>query len=67
MYLGFITNKRVTDAVASALYAHSPSRYWECNSNVPENSICKDIGRQLVEDEPGKHFKVIIAKQTFPL
>ncbi|XP_065205940.1 alkaline phosphatase-like [Planococcus citri] len=58
-YTGFITNKRVTDAVASALYAHSPSRYWECNNNVPENSLCKDIARQLVEDEPGKNFKVI--------
>lgn len=57
---GFVTTTRVTHATPSALYAHSPSRDYETNSKIPvqyKNSL-KDIGRQLVEDEPGNKINV---------
>lgn len=53
-----MTNRRVTDATVSALYAHSASRFWECNNVSREAQMCKDIGRQLMEDEPGRNLNV---------
>ncbi|KAJ9583440.1 hypothetical protein L9F63_022215, partial [Diploptera punctata] len=54
---GLVTNTRVTHATPAALFAHSPSRYWEDDGKVMPSarSTCKDIARQLVEDEPGRH------------
>nr|AVD96954.1 ALP-5 [Nilaparvata lugens] len=59
---GIVTNTRVTHATPAALFAHSPSRYWEDDSKVPANArkSCKDIARQLIEDEPGKHVNVLL-------
>ncbi|XP_054267620.1 alkaline phosphatase-like isoform X1 [Macrosteles quadrilineatus] len=58
---GFVTTTRVTHATPSALYAHCPNRKWECDTKMPSSaSDCKDIARQLVEDEPGKNLKVIM-------
>ncbi|KAJ3654346.1 hypothetical protein Zmor_013539 [Zophobas morio] len=58
---GFVTTTRVTHATPSALYAHIPNRGWECESTIPDDSKkCKDIARQLVEDEPGKNINVIM-------
>ncbi|KAF0752680.1 alkaline phosphatase, tissue-nonspecific isozyme-like [Aphis craccivora] len=53
---GLVTNTRITHATPSALYAHSPSRYWEDDGKVPipARKSCKDIARQLVEDDPGR-------------
>jgi hypothetical protein len=57
---GLVTNTRVTHATPAALFAHSPSRYWEDDGKVTPNarSTCKDIARQLVEEEPGRHINV---------
>lgn len=57
---GVVTNTRITHATPSALYAHSPSRYWEDDGKVPipSRKSCKDIARQLVEDDPGRHINV---------
>jgi len=57
---GLVTNTRVTHATPAALFAHSPSRYWEDDAKVTPSarSTCKDIARQLVEDEPGRHINV---------
>ncbi|XP_014286122.1 alkaline phosphatase [Halyomorpha halys] len=57
---GIVTTTRVTHATPAAMYAHSAYRHWECDSNVPKNSNCKDIARQLIEDAPGKNFNVIM-------
>jgi len=57
-FAGFVTNSRITDATPAALYAHTSNRKWECNVAVPDiYKDCKDIARQLVEDEPGRNFK----------
>ncbi|GBP74391.1 Alkaline phosphatase, tissue-nonspecific isozyme [Eumeta japonica] len=55
---GLVTTMRVTHATPAPLYAHSANRRWECEANMPKSSPCKDIARQLVEDEPGKNINV---------
>lgn len=57
-----MTTTRVTHATPAALFAHSPSRYWEDDSKVPPSSrkSCKDIALQLVDNEPGKNINVCI-------
>ncbi|XP_065335187.1 alkaline phosphatase-like isoform X2 [Cloeon dipterum] len=58
---GFVTNTRVTHATPAALYAHCAHRSWECESKMPQGAEkCKDIARQLIEDEPGKSINVIM-------
>lgn len=59
---GIITNTRITHATPAAAYAHVSNRRWECDSYVPRNldPACKDIARQLVEDEPGSKINVIM-------
>lgn len=55
-----VTTTRVTHATPAALYAHASSRYWEDDSKVPSaaRASCKDIARQLLEDEPGRNINV---------
>lgn len=50
-------------ATPSALYAHVPNRKWECEAKIkPEDREkgCKDIARQMIEDEPGRSINVIM-------
>jgi alkaline phosphatase len=53
---GLVTTTRVTHATMASVYGHINNRYWECDSMVPERckKLVKDVGRQLVEDEPGR-------------
>jgi len=62
---GIVTNARVTHATPAALFAHSPSRYWEDDGKVPPASrrACKDIARQLIEEQPGKSIDVSILRR----
>lgn len=55
-----MTNTRITHATPAALYAHTNERKWECDSLIPEKykDCAVDTARQLIEQEPGKHFKV---------
>ncbi len=49
---GFVTTTRVTHATPSNLYAHSPDRNWEDDSEVPDDQAalgCTDIAKQLIE------------------
>ncbi|KAK7080789.1 hypothetical protein SK128_027420 [Halocaridina rubra] len=59
---GIVTNTRLTHGTPSALYAKTPSRYWEDNTKVPSRShaTCKDIARQLVENQPGRNINVLL-------
>lgn len=58
---GFVTTTRVTHATPAALYSHAADRNWECDSKVPANISRQDIARQLVENDPGRRFNVIMA------
>lgn len=63
MLTGFVTNTRVTHATPAALYAHTPDRRWECEDKMPASAVtegCKDIARQLIEDEVGQNINVIM-------
>lgn len=57
---GLVTTTRVTHATPAALYAHTYSRYWEDDGKVPPAArpSCKDIARQLLEEEPGRNITV---------
>lgn len=57
---GFVTTTRVTHATPAAMYGHSASRYWESDDKIPEEErpLCKDIARQLVENDPGRNINV---------
>jgi len=61
---GIVTNTRITHATPAAGYAHTANRRWECDAQMPrgvlEQAQCKDIARQLVEDEPGSKLNVIM-------
>ncbi|KAK7023361.1 hypothetical protein SK128_005257 [Halocaridina rubra] len=61
---GVVTTAQVTHATPAGLYAKTPSRKWQCDTKVMqfgEDAMgCKDIARQLVEDEPGRNLKVIM-------
>ncbi|ROT74214.1 salivary alkaline phosphatase [Penaeus vannamei] len=58
---GFVTTTQVTHGTPAGLYAKSPNRKWQCDTAVkkagPSAVACKDIARQLVEDEPAKNMK----------
>ena len=57
---GLVTTARLTHATPAAMYAHSPHRNWENDSQVPQGSNCRDIARQLVEFEPGDGLDVAL-------
>lgn len=59
---GIVTTTRVTHASPSGAYAHVAHRNWECDSDVAKDSIhqCQDIASQLVLNEPGRNFNVIL-------
>ncbi|XP_064096244.1 alkaline phosphatase-like isoform X2 [Macrobrachium nipponense] len=61
---GFITTTQVTHASVAAAYAKSANRKWQCDKKMKKfgqgAAACKDIARQLVEDVPGKHIKVVM-------
>ncbi|XP_066996071.2 alkaline phosphatase, tissue-nonspecific isozyme [Anabrus simplex] len=59
---GIVTTTRITHATPAALYAHSASRYWEDDAKIPPaaRKSCKDIARQLVEDDPGRSINVLL-------
>ena len=53
---GVVTTTRLTHATPATMYAHSPERDWEFDRFMPEAaqySGCKDIARQLVDDDLG--------------
>lgn len=64
---GIVTNTRITHATPAALYGHSPSRYWEDDSKVPPaaRKSCKDLARQLIENDPGRNINVSVFLQLF--
>ena len=47
----FVSTARMTHATPAALYAHSPHRDWECDSDIPQKETdigCIDIAQQLI-------------------
>lgn len=48
--VGVISTARLTHATPATMYAHSPDRNWEADSDLPNNAEgCTDIAKQLIE------------------
>ncbi|XP_067949435.1 uncharacterized protein [Watersipora subatra] len=50
--VGIVTTDALVGGSPSAAYAHSAQRDWQSDGDLPEEArgVCKDIARQLVED-----------------
>lgn len=61
-HAGVVTTARITHATPAASYAHVAFRDWENDALLPKemDAACKDIARQLIEDDPGRHLRVIL-------
>ena len=50
--IGIVSTARITHATPAAVYAHTPDRDWEADSNIPPSERgkgCTDIASQLVK------------------
>lgn len=60
---GLVTTTRVTHASPAAVYAHTASRHWECDTDIikygEEPHKCEDIAHQLVFGETGQNLNVV--------
>uniref|UniRef100_A0A1I8N4N6 alkaline phosphatase n=1 Tax=Musca domestica TaxID=7370 RepID=A0A1I8N4N6_MUSDO len=63
---GIVTTTTVTHASPSGNYAHVANRNWESDYDIVKSKAythgepCADIAKQLVQQEPGKNFDVIM-------
>ncbi|XP_026462591.1 alkaline phosphatase-like [Ctenocephalides felis] len=62
---GIVTTTRVTHASPAGTFAHTADRDWESDTDVIKKGKadplkCRDIAHQLIHQEPGKNFKVIL-------
>lgn len=63
MATGVVTTTRITHATPAAVYAHSPDRDWERDTNLTEEAKtngCRDIARQLIEFSHGDGIDVAL-------
>lgn len=60
---GVVSTARITHATPAAVYAHTPERNWESDSDMPQDAIdagCTDIARQLVSFPAGDGIDVAL-------
>lgn len=61
---GIVTTTRVTHASPAGTYAHVPNREYECDADIVSQkndpNQCQDIASQLVRNDPGRNFNVIL-------
>ena len=61
---GIVTSTSMTDATPAGTFAHVANRNWEDDaamiSNAADPNACDDIAKQLVQDQTGSNFKVIL-------
>lgn len=63
MSTGIVTTTRLTHATPAAVYAHSPERGWEADSDLPEDALtagCRDIAQQLLDHLGGDGVDVVL-------
>jgi alkaline phosphatase len=70
LHTGVISTARITHATPATSYAHSPSRGWENNSNLPSKAReqgCIDIAQQLINFNSGNGIDLILGggRQNF--
>ncbi|EDW72274.1 uncharacterized protein Dwil_GK20837 [Drosophila willistoni] len=64
---GFVTTTTLTHASPSGSYAHTTNRFFECDTDIVtygdginDPATCTDIATQLITQEPGKNFDVML-------
>lgn len=63
---GFITTTTLTHASPAGSYAHTANRFWECDADITASgglndpSQCTDIAQQLILNEPGRNFDLMM-------
>ncbi len=63
MATGIVSTTSITHATPASVYAHSPERDWEADSDLPElarEEGCIDIARQLIEFLSGGDIDVVL-------
>lgn len=63
MATGIVSTAKITHATPAATYAHTPSRNWEADSDIPtseRNKGCKDIAQQLLDFPYGDGIEVAL-------
>jgi len=59
-----VTTTPVTHATPAGSYAHVAQRDWMSDADIiaagQDSAVCSDIAEQLIRNEPGKNFKVIL-------
>lgn len=61
--VGVVSTAAITDATPAALYAHTPSRRWQSDADLPPEAVeagCVDIARQMLDRPPGAQFNVML-------
>ena len=60
---GVVTTTRITHATPASMYAHTPERNWEADSqrsDAARREGCPDIARQLVDFQRGNGIEVVL-------
>ncbi|KAL7737064.1 hypothetical protein ACLKA6_005285 [Drosophila palustris] len=64
---GIVTTTTLTHASPSGAYAHSTNRFFQCDTDIVtygegqnDPATCTDIATQLITQEPGKNFDVML-------
>lgn len=63
MSTGIVSTARLTHATPAAVYAHSPLRDWEADSEVPDEAKaagCRDIAQQILDPMMGNGLEVAL-------
>lgn len=61
--MGIVTTTRLIHATPSAAYAHSASRYWYDDTDLPkdaEENGCTDIAQQLYDNLPNIEVSILL-------
>ena len=61
--VGVVTTAAITDATPASLYAHTPSRRWQADADMPPEAVeagCIDIARQMLDTPKATQFDVML-------
>ena len=61
--VGVVTTAAITDATPASLYAHTPSRRWQSDADLPPEAVeagCVDIARQMLDVPKANRFDVML-------
>ncbi|MGH6997446.1 MAG: alkaline phosphatase, partial [Phenylobacterium sp.] len=61
--VGVVSTAAITDATPASLYAHTPSRRWQADADMPPEALaagCTDIARQMLDVPKSAQFDVML-------